>query len=179
MPTTTNINNHTCKEAIRIIHKLRNRGWSQESLMRMFRIAEVRLSKVLNNEIERWPIRVPLKTVLSFEYLPELRNAELHYISQLLTFGYTYSEIAEATNTPIFITTGRDCRETPDYQAIATLLKLLDGRAELISSNPNCVVEHCRAHGEWVNIAQGTFCPVHAERAMRVLGATREGAIAA
>lgn len=166
-------------DARRVIRKLRTAGWSLEAIMRMFYISENRLHRILNGEDIRWKPKVNLETILAYEYLPELRTAELHYISQLRTFGYTLENIATATNTPMCIASGRDGREWPNYHALTTLIALADGKAEPISPTPNCVVEHCQASGEWVHIAEGTFCPVHAERARRVLGITRQETIAA
>ncbi len=154
--------------------KLSAAGWSKKQLTRMLKCGETTVETLLHNRFpsrRRW--RATLNDLLRIEFLPELREVELHYISQLLSLGFTFEDIELATDTPHLITVGRDRRETPDYRALTNLIILAGGKAEPISETPNCVVENCRARGAWLNIAQGTFCPTHATRARTILSRTR------
>lgn len=154
--------------AAKVARKLVSAGWTRLCVSHAF---ECTLSTVngLLGITPRRKVKLNPVAVRRAEFLPELRNAEMHFISQLVGLGFSHKEIAERTGISFHIIVGRIRRSKPDYQAIASLIALADGRAESISPHPNCVYGDCLASGYWLPVAESTFCPVHAELAARVL----------
>lgn len=161
---------HTLLEAQRVVRKLYAAGWHKRQLQRMFHTNGYRVDQILNEQTIHWVADVSLETVLSYTFLPELRDVELHMVSQVSALGYTHGQLAKLTGSKSAVLCGIDRREAPDYRALGILFRLAAGRAEPMHPNPNCAVENCRARGEWLSIAQSTFCTVHAARAARILG---------
>ena len=124
----------------------------------------------------RTRVEFNVNRVAQAEILPELRQIELHIVSQLVVMGFTEETIAEITGISIGYITGEQRRTEPDYQAIASLFALGNGRIQGISHQPSCIYTNCLARGEYLDLASGRFCPVHADNALRILKKQRVAA---
>lgn len=161
--------------AAKVAHKLVKAGWSRTAASHAMDCSLYTINGLLGLS-RRTRVGYDMSRVMQAEMLPELRQIELHIVSQLVVMGFTVENVAEITGISIDCLTGEQRRSEPDYQAIATLFALGDGRIQGISHQPSCIYTNCLARGEYLDLASGRFCPVHADNALRILKKQRVAA---